>query len=233
MAAAAADHAARRICALTAQHAPVPVLFATGASQLETLRALTANEGLLWDRVIGFQMDEYLGISETHRASFRRYMRENLVSRVPLREFHEINGSSKDPEAVCARYGEMLRENPPQLCLLGIGENGHLAFNDPGEADFDDPVDVKVVTLDAQCRQQQVNEGWFSALAEVPTRAITLTIPTLMRIPELILSVPGSRKASVVARTAHQEISPECPATIIRKHANCHVYLDPESARLL
>ncbi len=224
--AAAAAHAARSICALAEKLPLVPVVFATGASQLETLRALTAMPGIPWDRVIGFHMDEYVGISDQHPASFRRYMRDELHSKVPMREFHGV-------EADADAYAELLRAHSPQLCLAGIGENGHLAFNDPPVADFNDPVDAKVVMLDRECREQQVAEGWFPDLDSVPPRAITLTIPALFRIPELILSIPGERKAAIVARTLKEEISTRCPATVLRRHPNAHLYLDEQSAQLL
>jgi glucosamine-6-phosphate deaminase len=226
---AAAEHAAARIRALAAVHAEFSVVFATGASQLETLRALVTIPDLPWDRITGFHMDEYIGISAAHPASFRRYLREELVSRVPLRAFHEVEGDTGRPDAFCEYYAGVLRHHAPQLCLLGIGENGHLAFNDPPEADFNDPKDVKIVTLDAECRRQQVNEGWFETYSDVPSQAITLTITALFRVPELILSVPGSRKAAIVERTLHEEISTRCPATILRTHSNAHLYLDRES----
>ncbi len=175
-------------------------------------------------------MDEYLGISAAHPASFRRYLREELVSRVPLREFRYIEADQDEPNLFCRRYGAELREHPPQLCLLGIGENGHLAFNDPGEADFDDPEAVRIVKLDSVCRRQQVNEGWFASLDDVPKEAITLTVPTLMAIPELIASVPGKRKAAVVSRFFSEAISPDLPATILRRHGNVTIYLDRDSA---
>lgn len=226
---AAASQAALRIRTLGEHQPLISVVFATGASQLETLRALTSMPDIPWHRVIGFHMDEYLGISQDHPASFRHYLRQELTSRVPLREFHQMDGNTSHPEEFCRHYADLLRQHPPGLCLLGIGENGHLAFNDPPEADFEDPKDAKVVELDAECRQQQVNEGWFSALPEVPTHAITLTIPTLFRIPELILSVPGKRKREVVQRTLTHSISTSCPATVLRSHPNAHLYLDNDS----
>jgi glucosamine-6-phosphate deaminase len=229
MGAAAAAHAAERMRDLGARYGEFAMVFATGASQLETLRALVQIPNLPWDRVTGFHMDEYIGIPADHPASFRRYLRNELTSRVPLRAFHEVEGDIEDAAAHCTAYAARLRAHAPRLCLLGIGENGHLAFNDPGEADFADREDVKVVTLDRACRQQQVNEGWFAALEDVPEQAITLTIPSLLRIPELILSVPGTRKAAIVRRTLEDEITPACPATILRTHANSHLYLDRES----
>jgi glucosamine-6-phosphate deaminase len=226
----AAEAAADVIRELSSKNEVVPVVFATGASQVATLDALTAIPNLPWDRVLGFHMDEYLGIGDQHPASFRHYMRMRLTEKVRMRRFYEIDGSASDGEATCRRYAELLHQYNPQLCLLGIGENGHLAFNDPAEADFEDLRDVKIVTLDEQCRQQQVNEGWFPSVAEVPQHAITLTIPALLRIPMLLVSVPEERKARIVHRTLTEEISARCPATIMRKHPNVTLYLDPGSA---
>lgn len=227
---AAAHAAAQSIRELAASRPSLGVVFATGASQLTTLRALTRTENIPWDRVVGFHMDEYLDIDPEHPASFRRYLREHLTDKVRLREFHELHGSSSASREACAEYAMLMRSHDPQLCLLGIGENGHLAFNDPGEANFWDPFDVKVVSLDGTCRQQQVEEGWFPNLDAVPMQAITMSIPALMRVPKLIISVPGSRKASVVSRTLREMISTACPSTILRIHSDATVYLDEESA---
>lgn len=230
---AAARAAAVVLNELAAVRSTVAVIFATGASQFETLAALTAIEGLPWQRVLGFHMDEYIGLSANHPASFRRYLRERLVGKVSMLEFHEIDGNAPDPERTASEYGERLRAADPRLCLLGIGENGHLAFNDPPVADFNDSLDAKVVQLDAQCRQQQLAEGWFATIDEVPASAITLTIPALMRVPKLIASVPGPRKAAIVHRTIEEPVSTACPATILRTHPDATIYLDPESAREL
>jgi glucosamine-6-phosphate deaminase len=226
---AAANHVADRIRSIARQTEMVPVVFATGASQLETLRALTVLPGIPWNRVIGFHMDEYIGIPAQHPASFRRYLREELVERVPMRAFHEIDGEASNAEEFCKEYAALLNAHQPKLCLAGIGENGHLAFNDPPEANFKDPEDVKVVLLDQACRQQQVNEGWFPSLREVPVKAITMTIPALLRIPELVLSVPGERKRSILQRTLTESVSTACPATVLRMHANTHIYVDVAS----
>jgi glucosamine-6-phosphate deaminase len=227
---AAASLAADRLRTLARQHETVPVVFATGASQLATLHALSSTTDIPWSQVVGFHMDEYLNIPEDHPASFRLYLRENLTRRVAMRRFYEIDGNAPDAGKTCRDYINLLHSNRPLLCLLGIGENGHLAFNDPHEANFEDPVDAKVVTLDAACRQQQANEGWFPSLQEVPAKAITLTIPTLFRIPELILSIPGERKAQIVKRALNDPISTDCPATILRKHPNAILFLDRDSA---
>jgi glucosamine-6-phosphate deaminase len=209
------------------------MIFATGASQLDMLSALTSIPGLPWDRVHGFHLDEYVALDENHPASFRRYLRENLTSRISMREFAEIDGNAADLDAFSAEYAHKLEQAAPQISLLGIGENGHLAFNDPGEADFNDPKPMKVVTLDGRCRQQQVAEGWFGTWQEVPQSALTLTIPTIFRIPKLIVTVPDRRKAEAVLGTLCDPISPACPSTFLRNHPDATLYLDVESASLL
>ena len=208
----------------------IPVIFATGSSQLETLRELTQIRDVPWDRMQAFHMDEYLGMAPDHPASFRRFLHENLVRKVPLKQFCEIDGTDPNPASVCASYSRTIRAASPKVCLLGIGENGHLAFNDPHVADFNDPLDMKVVTLDEPCRVQQASEGWFESFDAVPEAAMTLTIPTLFRVPKLIASVPGKRKAGIVRRALTEAISPECPGTILRTHPDATLYLDIESA---
>ena len=211
----------------------IGVVFATGASQLDTLRALVGRSDISWNKITGFHLDEYVGIDVNHPASFRKYLRENLTTRVAMREFLEIDGNASDLDELCRTYTERLRQADPQLCLLGIGENGHLAFNDPGEADFRDPREMKVVKLDSACRQQQTAEGWFPTPEDVPERALTLTIPTLFRIPKLIVTVPGERKAQIVKRALQEPISERCPATILRTHPDATLFLDTESASQL
>lgn len=227
---AAAQAAAEALKTLDRERSQIGVIFATGAAQLETLRALTAIPGLPWRKIRGFHLDEYLGIDDHHRASFRRYLRENLTQRVSMERFFEMDGSTSDPDAVCKEYVQRLSEADPQLCLLGIGENGHIAFNEPAEANFEDPEAMKVVTLDAACRHQQLAEGWFDTFEEVPERALTLTIPTVLKVPKLIASVPGPRKARIVRRALEDPISTDCPATILRVHPDVTLYLDLESA---
>jgi glucosamine-6-phosphate deaminase len=227
---AAAHATARAIQELTLKSERLAVIFATGASQLATLDALIARADVPWKKIEGFHLDEYVGISENHPASFRRYLRERLTQHVPMGKFFEIQGNAPDLEMICSQYAQRLRAAQPQMCLLGIGENGHLAFNDPAEANFGDPLDVKIVGLDTECRQQQVAEGWFSGLEEVPSHAITVTIPALMRVPRLIVSVPGPRKATVMRRTVEEALSTACPATILRHHPDVTVYLDRDSA---
>ncbi len=227
---AAARAAANALRELGRTRDSIGVIFATGASQLETLAALTREDNIPWDRIRGFHMDEYIGLGPDHPASFRRYLRENLTHKVKMREFYEIDGAASNPERIGRDYGEKLRFADPQLCLLGIGENGHLAFNDPHVADFNDPLDVKIVQLDAVCRRQQVAEGWFENIANVPESAITLTIPRLLRVPKLIVSVPGNRKAHIMRRTFEEPIAVGCPATILQTHPDVTVYLDVDSA---
>lgn len=227
---AAARSAADTLGKLAKMRASLGVIFATGVSQIQTLEALTSIAGLPWEKVCGFHMDEYIGIPVDHPASFRRYLRERLTGKVAMKEFHEIDGNAPDPEKTANEYSALLCAADPQLCLLGIGENGHLAFNDPGVADFSDPRDAKIVYLDAACRRQQVAEGWFATVDEVADAAITLTVPALFRVPKLIVSVPGRRKAAVIRRALSEPVSPDCPATILRTHPAATVYLDLESA---
>ena len=227
---AAAREAAQELTRLAQSADEFGVIFATGASQLRMLDKLTSMPGLPWNKVLGFHMDEYIGMPPDHPASFRHYLRQNLIGKVKMKEFFEIDGTASDIDLLCRQYAAKLRQVSPQLCLLGIGENGHLAFNDPGEADFDDPLDVRTVGLDIACRQQQAAEGWFHSLEDVPKVAITLTMPALFRVPKLILSVPGSRKAEIVQRIMEEPISENCPATILRRHPNATLHLDLDSA---
>jgi glucosamine-6-phosphate deaminase len=227
---AVATYAADILRTLSKERESIGVVFATGASQLAVLEELVAMDNLPWSKITGLHLDEYVGISPDNPGSFRNYLRKHLIQKVKLRAFHEIDGSSSNPAKVCAEYSDLLRTIDPQLCLLGIGENGHLAFNDPGVADFEDPVDVKLVVLDATCREQQAAEGWFKDFDEVPRMALTLTLPAILRIPRLILSVPGRRKADIVRRALEEPVSTGCPATILRRHPDAKLYLDVESA---
>jgi glucosamine-6-phosphate deaminase len=211
----------------------VAVIFAAAASQIETLRALTEMADLSWNQVLGFHMDGYVGLPEDHPASFLHFLHQHLTQKVVMKEFFGIDGNAPDPELACRDYAEKLLWAKPQLCLAGIGENGHLAFNDPPEADFNDPLDVKIVQLDGVTRQQQVAEGWFKSLEDVPKSAITLTVPALLRVQKIIAAVPGSRKAEIIRRVVEEPISTNCPATILRTHPDATVYLDTESAARL
>jgi glucosamine-6-phosphate deaminase len=227
---AAALAAAEELRRLDQLHEQIGVIFATGAAQFDTLDFLTSIPGLPWKKVRGFHLDEYVGLDKNHPASFRRFLAERLTERVDMGAFFPIDGSAQDLEAVCRDYIRELHLVEPQLCLLGIGENGHIAFNEPAEADFDDPLEMKIVTLDTMCRQQQAAEGWFPSWQEAPERALTLTIPTVFRVPKLIASVPGPRKAKVMRRTLYDPISTACPSTLLRTHPDITVFLDTDSA---
>ena len=208
------------------------VIFATGNSQLSFFRALRQLEGLLWNKVTIFHMDEYLGMEASHPASFRRYLHEKIVDFIHPENFFGIEGDTLNIEAELARYESLLQDYRPVACVLGIGENGHLAFNDP-PADFNAKNDIQVVELAQSARQQQVGEGHFASLEDVPKQAITLTIPTLLRPRHVLAVVPESRKAHAVKAALEGPISPDCPASILRSQDHVALYLDQESASLL
>ena len=229
MGANAGAHATRAIQTAIDRNGAARIILASAPSQTEMLAALLAAP-VDWSRVTIFHMDEYAGIAADHPQTFRAYQRAHVLSRITPFAFHGIAGESADFAAECARYSELLIEAPIDVCCLGIGENAHLAFNDPPVADFADPALVKLVEIDAACRQQQVNDGCFSTLAAVPTHALTLTIPALMSARELVCSVPGPRKAAAVHATLHGEISTACPASILRRHPNASLYVDTDAA---
>jgi glucosamine-6-phosphate deaminase len=233
---AAAQGIAQAIRSRQRAQAVVNVVFAAAPSQDEFLAGLVAADQIDWSRVVAFQMDEYLGIDADHPVSFRRYLQEHLFRLVGLGSdrLRLIPGEQVErPLLTCLAYEDLLRDNPIDIVCAGIGENGHLAFNDPPVADFLDPVLVKVVRLDAACRNQQLNDGRFEQLADVPTHGYTLTIPALIRAPVLSVVVPGPRKANAVLTTLQGPISEACPATALRRHSGARLYLDRESARLV
>ena len=210
------------------------VIFAAAPSQNETLDALVAAPGVDWTRVVGFHMDEYLGLAPEHPAAFRHYLREHLFNRVdiPPSALHLIPGEQAErPLRTCLDYETLLLAEPPDIVCAGIGENGHLAFNDPPVADFRDPVKIKVVRLDPACRLQQVHDGCFPHLDDVPTHAYTLTMPALLSAPVLSVVVPGPRKADAVRAALHGPIDESCPASALRRHSGAVLWLDRESAR--
>ena len=209
------------------------VMLATGNSQLAFLAELVKIPDIAWDRVRAFHMDEYVGLAPTHPASFHRYMRERVASQLPLKEFHYLTGDTGDAEGEAKRYAGLLAAHPLDLCCCGIGENGHLAFNDPPVADFDDPNDVKIVALEPESRRQQVGEGHFGSIDDVPTHAITVTIPALLRAQRLLAIVPEARKAAAVEAALLGPISTACPATVLRRQPHATLYLDAESAALV
>jgi glucosamine-6-phosphate deaminase len=230
MAAEAAAEAATVLREAVSARGEANVMLATGNSQLAFLDQLVKLPGVAWERIRAFHMDEYVGLPPSHTASFQRYMRERVAARVPFLEFHYLSGIEPDPEQEAVRYEALLRAHPLDLCCAGIGENGHLAFNDPPVADFDDPRAVKVVALEPASRRQQVAEGHFATVDDVPTHAITVTIPALLRAGRVLVIVPEARKAQPVHDALFGPISTACPASVLRRQANATLYLDPDSA---
>ena len=229
---AAARFVAERISAVLEKKNRVRIIFATGASQLEFLETLIA-EPIDWNRICAFHLDEYVNLPEDHPASFRRYLRERLFDRVHPAVVHYLDGNADDLEAECLRYSERLLEDEVDLACIGIGENGHIAFNDPPVADFQDSRWVKVVELDEACRRQQWGEGWFPTLDDVPRRALTLTIPAILRALAVSIVAPDGRKADAVQKALHGPLTTTCPASILRTHSQAILWLDePAASRL-
>jgi glucosamine-6-phosphate deaminase len=233
MARAAADEALAVMQAAVAARGTANVMFATGNSQLAFVQALVhETERVPWADTVVFHMDEYVGVGPDHPAGFQRWIRERIVTPAQPKAAFYVEGLG-DAQAECRRYGDLLARHPLDLCCLGVGENGHLAFNDPPVADFDDPRDVKVVELEDACRQQQVNEGHFPDFDAVPAHAITVTIPALLRAGRVLAIVPEERKAAPVAAALTGPITTACPASALRTISHASVYLEPASARLL
>ena len=230
---AAAFQAAALLRAAIREQGRARIIVATGNSQLEAMKTLVVAPDVDWNRVEVFHMDEYAGLSDKHPASFRLWIKTRLADFVHPRIVHYIAGDAPDLAEECRRYGGLLMESPIDVCLLGIGENGHIAFNDPHVADFNDPAVVKLVELDERCRQQQVGEEHFASLDGVPREALTLTCPALMRSRHMICCVPERRKAEAVRNALEGPVSPACPASLLRTHPQATIYLDAESASLL
>jgi glucosamine-6-phosphate deaminase len=228
---AAASRAATLINQIIAQQNSCRLVFATGASQFELLAQLTAMP-LPWSKITGFHLDEYLGLAPDHPASFCHYLRERVVSKVPLQTFHFINGLTDNPERECERLSQAISTAPIDLALIGIGENGHLAFNDP-PADFESTSPFIVVELDEACRRQQLGEGWFPTLEAVPRQAISMSIQQILAARHLICTVPDARKAVAVAAAIEGPETPLVPASILRRHPALDLFLDLDSASLL
>jgi len=208
------------------------IILATGTSQFETIQQLISDPEIQWDRVQMFHLDEYIGLSITHKASFRHYLNERFIYLVPtLKMGHLINGEI-DPDEECKRLGEIILQNPIDVALVGIGENGHLAFNDP-PADFDTEKPYMVVDLDEACRAQQMGEGWFETMNDVPKQAISMSIKQIMKSVHIVCSVPDERKAKAVTDCLTNPVSNLYPASILQNHAHCDLYLDTSSASLL
>lgn len=231
--AAAAAFVADRLRDTVARRGRAQVMFATGTSQLAFLDALTGEVAVPWPAVVGFQMDEYVGLAAGHPASFRRYLTEHLLDRCPIGRFETIAGDAPDPEAECDRYAAVLAAHPLDLCIAGIGENGHLAFNDPHVADFEDPRSVKVVDLDETSRRQQVGEGHFPDLAAVPTHAITVTIPVLRSARHLVVVVGERRKRAPLTAALTGPVTTRCPASILQDSPQATVFCDRDAAAAL
>jgi glucosamine-6-phosphate deaminase len=229
----AADSAYKRIAKLLEQQSFVNIIFAAAPSQNEFLDCLTQQTAIDWTRVNAFHMDEYIGLPENDSRLFSSFLKEKIFGLLPFHSVNYINGNAADPKAECARYAELLVQYPPDIVCMGIGENGHIAFNDPPVADFNDPLKVKIVELDTACRQQQVNDDCFDGLNDVPTHAITLTIPSLMAGKYIFCMVPGPKKAEAVYNTIKEEIIEKYPSSILRKHPSAFLFLDKDSSFLL
>jgi glucosamine-6-phosphate deaminase len=227
----AAEDIASELRGRLAQQEEVRIIFAAAPSQNEMLNALMRQPDIDWTRVTAFHMDEYLGLPHDSPQLFHQWLRRTIFDHLPFKAVHLIQPGDR-PERTCREYAALLQQAPLDLCLLGIGTNGHLAFNDP-PADFCNPEAVKVVTLDAVCRRQQVDDECFARFEDVPTRAITLSIPILLSAKRLFCCVPGGVKARAVRSMVHDPISGLVPATALRLRPNCTVYLDPDSASLL
>ena len=232
LAAAAAEDATRIIREAIANRGRAYLIAATGASQFEFLDALVLQPNIDWGDTTFFHLDEYVGLPEGHRASFRRYLRERIVDRVRPGDFHFVNGDAPDPAVECQRVGELILRQTIDAAFVGIGENGHLAFNDP-PADFYTQDPYIIVELDEACRRQQVGEGWFESVDHVPQRAISMSIQQILKARNVLCVVPDRRKARAVRDTLELEISPLRPASILQQHARTTIYLDTESAALL
>jgi glucosamine-6-phosphate deaminase len=231
MSVAAAAHAAESLRTCIGTHGTARIIAATGASQLEFLDALTSTPDIDWSRVEMFHLDEYVGLPVDHPASFRRYLLDRLIDRVGISRYHLLDGEH-DPEQVAQNIGDVLAERPIDLAFVGIGENGHLAFNDP-PADFTTDRPYLIVTLDEACRRQQVGEGWFASIEDVPAQAISMSVRQILKSNEIIAVVPDARKAAAVQACVEGPISPMAPASILQTHPNTTLYLDEDSAGLL
>ncbi len=226
----AAREAAACIKKMLENKASLNIIFAAAPSQNEFLEELRQEPGITWERINGYHMDEYVGLKQGSHASFSRFLDDAVFLKVPFQSVNRLIGDSVSPEAECARYSRLLEENPVDIVFMGIGENGHIAFNDPDTANFHDGQTVKVVELDLACRQQQVNDGCFPSLEAVPVRAYTLTIPALLKATKIFCIVPGGRKAKAVNQALTGSVSEACPASILRTRENVYLYLDQDSA---
>jgi glucosamine-6-phosphate deaminase len=231
MGVAAADYVITKMQALMVLQERIRMIFAASVSQDNFLAALSGSEEIDWSRVTAFHMDEYIGLKKDDPQSFGNYLRKHLFDLVPIKDIHYIDPVAPDPEVECQRYADLIDEEPIDIICLGIGENGHIAFNDPPVADFIDLKSVKIVEMDEKCRQQQVNDGCFADISGVPKRAISITIPVFMQARSLSIVVPGERKAQAIYDTLNGKIDTRCPATVLRNHPDALLFLDQDSAR--
>jgi len=229
---AVANDVSNRLMELLKSQDSLRMIFAAAPSQNELLQNLVTSQ-VDWSRISAFHMDEYLNISKDAPQSFGNFLSRVIFNMVGFKEINLIDSQSEDPEAECLRYAKMINASAIDVCAMGIGENGHMAFNDPPVADFSDPLTMKIVELDQMCRQQQVNDGCFSSLSEVPEKAFTLTISALVQSKCLFVTVPGKTKAEAIKKTIYDPISSKCPSTLLRSHSNAKLYIDEDSASLL
>lgn len=224
--------AAELIQKAIAENGTANIILATGTSQFQTINHLVSEPGIDWSKVVMFHLDEYIGLTITHPASFRKYLQERFISKVPaLKAVYLINGET-DPIEECERLGQIIKDHSVDVALVGIGENGHLAFNDP-PADFETEQPYLIVQLDEPCRKQQLGEGWFKSIDEVPRKAISMSVKQIMKSKHIICSVPDTRKAMAVKNTVQQKVRNLYPASILQYHTDCTLYLDMSSAALL
>ena len=227
---AAGKRAAAIINEAIAKKGEANVIFAAAPSQADLLDALLT-EDVDWTKVRGFHQDEYIGLAPNHPAGFGNFMQRYIFDKLPFMELHYLRCAPEEAEAKCEEYSALLRKYPPDLIFLGVGENGHLAFNDPQVADFSDKKQIKVVELDLVCRTQQVNDGCFESVDEVPTHALTLTMSQILSVPKAIAVVPTALKADAIKRALSEEISTDCPASVLRRYEGAELYLDKASAQ--
>ncbi len=230
---AAAEHVVGLVCELLRTKKTVNMVFAAAPSQNEFLMYFTGLDAVEWPKIAGFHMDEYIGLPPGSRQLFGCFLQSHLFSKVKMKSVDLLNSGAPDSTAECERYAALLRQHPPDIVCLGIGENGHIAFNDPPVADFDDKQLVKVIKLDERDRQQQVHDGCFPSVNDVPARAYTLTIPTLMSATYLSCVVPSERKATAVRDSLLGPITTQVPASVLRRHRHATIFLDQQSARYL
>ena len=230
---AAAKDISAKIKELLAEKAEINMIFAAAPSQNDVLKALVEDKTIEWNRVNAYHMDEYIGLDKNAPQGFGNFLKSHIFGLVPFKSVNYIDITATDPEKEAERYGELLKANPTDIVVMGIGENGHIAFNDPDVADFNDKKVVKPVKLDEICRNQQVNDGCFKTIDEVPALAMTLTVPTLVAAPWLFCIVPAATKAKAVYETINGKIDEHCPASILRTRDNAKLYLDDKSSALL